>query len=507
MATTTSPRSVARLEPFTLPHFELYARRLILDSGDPWPIEDWQLDIVGDILSGFREVWVLIPEGNGKTTLMAGFALYHLDFTPSPWVPIGAASRDQAEILFGQAAGFVERTPGLDARQSANGRFKVFEGYRKIMSTVNGGRGLKVYAADKATGDGVIPTLCLVDEPHRHKDLGLYRTWKGKLKKRNAQIVAISTAGEPGTDFEKTRDKIRDQAKERTYLNKCHLRAVGNGIVMHEFKVPKPDQVRDLDLVALANPLWTEAELRDKLESPTLDFGEDWLRLTCNIPARSSKAAVSEQDWDRAETREEIPEGAPVWVGADFAWLLDTTAVIPLWMKSPEERLFGDPIILEPPRDGTMLDPQEVKNAFEQIHERNPIEVVVMDRSKAEDTALWLENELGVQVVIATQAPSEAAVQYERFMEALRGGAAGREQSRAPWIRHTGHPGFREHVMNAIARKLPGDKYRFDRPSPSRNAAKQDQRVIDALTAASMVHATAAASPQKPEASRVPVFH
>jgi hypothetical protein len=42
--------------------------------------------------------------------------------------------------------------------------------------------------------------------------------------------------------------------------------------------------------------------------------------------------------------------------------------------------------------------------------------------------------------------------------------------------------------MNAIARKVPGDKRVFDRPSTSRNASKQDQRVIDALKAAAMVH-------------------
>ena len=42
--------------------------------------------------------------------------------------------------------------------------------------------------------------------------------------------------------------------------------------------------------------------------------------------------------------------------------------------------------------------------------------------------------------------------------------------------------------MNAIARKLPGGDYRFDRPTTTRsNARMQDQRVIDALTAAAMV--------------------
>ena len=51
------------------------------------------------ILAAVTETWAILPEGNAKTTLMAGVGLYHADFTFAPWVPIGASSRDQAEIL------------------------------------------------------------------------------------------------------------------------------------------------------------------------------------------------------------------------------------------------------------------------------------------------------------------------------------------------------------------------------------------------------------------------
>lgn len=498
MATTTAPRtsrsSAGPLKPFTRDHWRKYASRLILDTEEPWPIDDdpWMLEVVDDIFAGFREVWLLVPEGNAKTTLMAGVALYGADFASSPWIPVGAASRDQAEILFGQAAGFVERTEGLDVRKHPRGRFKVFEGYRQIKSTANGGRGIKVYAADKATGDGVIPfPYALIDEPHRHKDLGLYRTWKGKLRKRGAQIVAISTAGEPGTDFEDTRDEIRNQATDREYRNPCHLRASGPSVVMHEFKVPSTDQAKDLELVMLANPLSVtkEADLREKLESPTLDYGEDWLRLTCNIPARSSRAALADVDWGNAFTKKGIPEDATIAIGADFAWSHDTTALAPLWAPSSDFRLLGAPTILTPPRDGTMLDPQEVKDAFDWYISHYNVEVVVADKTKAQDTLLWLEQERGIDVIDWPQTLPFEILEYERFMEAIRGGASPDDhQRRDSWLKHTGDPGLRRHVMNAIARKVPGDKRVFDRPSSSRNASKQDRRVIDALKAASMVH-------------------
>jgi hypothetical protein len=146
-----------------------------------------------------------------------------------------------------------------------------------------------------------------------------------------------------------------------------------------------------------------------------------------------------------------------------------------------------------------MLDPQEVKDAFDRIHDVNPVEVVVADKTKAQDTLLWMEQERGVQVVDWPQGPSMEAMEYERFMEALRGGGTSDDRSRRDsWLKHTGDAGMRRHVMNAIARKLPGDRHAFDRPMASRNSMKQDLRVIDALKAAAMVNAHAAAELNAP---------
>ena len=460
---------------FNREHFREWASMLVLDTEEHWEPEEFQLDVIADVFAGFREVWMVVPEENAKTTLMAALALYHCDYTKSPWVPIGASSRDQALILPSQGAGFVRRSPGM------NKRFRVYDGYRQITSLRNPGPGIRVYSADKGTGDGVIPTLCIVDEGHRHKDLGLYRTWKGKLRKRGAQIVMISTAGEPGGDFEETRDNIRTAATDHRRLAPAYLRAEGPNIVLHEWKVPDPDRARDLVVVLAANPLGkiTAEALRDKLESPTLDYGEDWLRLTCNIPARSGRAAISDQEWDDAATDEGIPEGESIDCGMDIAWKYDCTAIVPFWMPELHKRRFGDPAILTPPRDGSMLNSHLIEDALLNLHQRTPIRRLVMDREKGEQIAAWAEEELGIEVVDRPRSNAAASEDFERFMEALREG----------WLKHTGHPEFRRHAMNAIARVLPGDKRRFDRPVGSRHDKReQERRVIDALDAASMVH-------------------
>lgn len=454
-------------------HFRTYASFMVFDDGERRPPEPWQLAIAADIFRGFREVWEIVPEGNGKSTFLAQLALYGADFSASPWIPVGAASAKQARIIYDQAEGFVERTPELKAR------FQCFGGYLRIKSLVNGGKGIEVFAAEKKTGDGVIPfPFAIVDELHRHDDLGLYSLWKGKLRKRGAQILTISTAGEPETPFENARDEIRRRATKRE-RNGSHLRAEGPGLVLHEWMVPSDEDCSDMAAVKAANPLSTitEANLAEDFASPTMDLG-DWKRLKCNRPTRSVATAITDREWEDAEVEHGIPDGATVDVGVDVAFKWDTTAIVPLW-DGPEYRLLGAPAILVPPRDGSSLHPDVIKDAFLEMQAAYNLQTVVMDMHRAEDIAAWVEDTLGVTVIDHAQGQSRTHVQdYEAFMEGLRNGT----------VRHSGDDGLRAHVLNAIARRLPGGDYRFDRPSQVRgNARAQDQRVIDALTAAAMV--------------------
>jgi hypothetical protein len=153
-----------------------------------------------------------------------------------------------------------------------------------------------------------------------------------------------------------------------------------------------------------------------------------------------------------------------------------------LWWRDDEYRLFGAAVILEPPRDGTSLDPARVESALVDLHGRNPIHTLVMDTSRAEQLAQWASSELGITVVDRAQTNQYAVVDYAKLTEALRNA----------WLRHTGDAGLTRHVLNAVARLLPGGDSRFDRPAESRRSGEQPRRVIDALTAAAMVHSEAA---------------
>lgn len=489
---TAARRSRARppqLVPFTVPHFRRWCYRLVLDNDERMVLEDFQAAFIADVFAGYVENWLLIPEGNTKTTLTAALALYHIEHKRGGYVPVAASSRDQAEQLYRQAEGFVLRTKRLRTV------FKCLAGYRRIRCDAMRSR-IQIFAADDRTGDGVIPTLAIIEELHRHRDLKLYRTWRGKVKKRKGQIVAISLAGEPGSDFEQTRARIRESSPELTRRT-CFVRAAkAPQIVLHDWAVPEKADVEDLEVVKAANPFSgiTVASLREDRESPTMTISH-WRRFKCNLPTRSDQAAIVETEWAAAATEARIPKGQPIALGIDIGWKWDTTALVPLWFRDARFRLLGPATVLVPPRDGTSLHPDEVKKALSAIHARNPIHTVVMDITRAEDIAAWAHDELKAKVIEHSQGNAQAAIDYDRFMEALR----------QDWLKHSADPELTRHAMNAVARMLPDGHHKFERPQATRQIKDQQQqavRVIDALEAAAMVHSVFA--PKGSPASDLP---
>ncbi len=474
------------LAPFTLDHFRAWALKHELDNDEAWELEDFEESFVEDVFAGIPICWLVVPEGQGKTTFVAGLALYVIEHKQSAYIPVAASARDQAEWIYRQAEGFVNRLPAAD-----RATFKCLEGYRRIRFDDMDSR-IQVFAADDRSGDGIIPGgICVLDELHRHRDLKLYETWKGKLRKRSAQLIVISTAGEIGGEFEQERERLRQGATE-TDRDGCFIRAVtlhdGKPIsVLHEYALPEGSNIDDLDLVKQANPASyvTIESLREKRAMVRND--QHWSRFTCNLASRSSNAAITEIEWHDAFTAELIPEGEPVWgIGLDLGWKHDTTAAVPLWIRDPEYRQLGKCEILTPPRDGSNMDPRLVEEALQRLYERNPFEFVVMDMTKGEQLASWIEDEFGCQVIDRNQHIPEQARDYAKFMEALREG----------WLHHSGDPGLTRHVLNATGRVLQGGDIVFSRPSESRHGRKtvQETREIDGLVAAAMVHSSWAAT-------------
>jgi phage terminase large subunit-like protein len=336
-----------RSDPFTIGHFQRWANKLVLDSGVFVELEPFQLGFVEDVFSGRRACWLIVPEGNGKTTLLAALGLYGLRFRVEASVPIAASSKDQARIMYRQMRGFVKRSPELQKPDSDGFWFEPFDGYREIHLRTAGktkrgevaGR-IEVHASDAGTADGVIPApYAFLDELHRHKDeLALYRTWAGKLDKRDAQLIVISTAGVPGSVFEDTRDKIRAEAPDQ-FVDGSFGRFRSDRIVLHEYAIGDAKLAGDMAVVKSANPLATitEERLLAKRNDPTMTDSH-WLRFTCNVAAQTDSDPFIPLDaWDACGGGPPVPQGAMVCLGADGSRTWDTTVVA--WASAVSDRI------------------------------------------------------------------------------------------------------------------------------------------------------------------------
>jgi len=343
------------MKPFTLKHFEAWcSENLVFDNELPVKFEPFQRAFIADVFSDAQVLWLVVPEGNGKTTMMAALGLYGLRFSENASIPIAASSKDQARIMYRQMKGFVQRSDLRDPDKDGIW-FECFDGYRQIhlrrgleKKNLRGQsrpvlRGetvgvIEIHAADAGTADGVIPSpYAFLDELHRHKDLALHRTWRGKLQKRGAQLVVISTAGEPGHEFEVTRQKIRDQAVD--VEGKGSFGRYGTDeVVLHDWAV-RDDQILDLKAVKAANPLKaiTAESLRQKLADPTMTEAH-WRRFTCNLPTmdEGKEPYLDLQDWDRlGDEHADIPTGATVCLGGDGSRTWDTTVIA--WASIDED--------------------------------------------------------------------------------------------------------------------------------------------------------------------------
>ena len=468
--------------------FGRFCAALRLEDGRPMLLEPFQREMLGPYFDGAAETLILIPKKNGKSTLLAALALYHLIVVPDAECVVGAASRDQATILYDQAAGFSRRSPQLAERVT------IKRGYREIRSRADSGR-IRVLAADVDTADGVIPTLALVDELHRHRSAGLYGIFRDGLGPRDGRMVTISTAGE---HEQSPLGQLRVAALSLPNIVRdgAHVRAISadGAYVMHEWALDKEDNVDDIDLVKTANPAsWqTPDRLRARHDSPSM-LSWQWARFACGLWVSSEAWWIAGEDWNAVETDERIDEGDTITIGFDGSRTGDSTALIACRVA---DGLIEPIRIWEAPTDPTAAALWEVP-----ANEVDAVLAGTVERFNVVrgffDPPLWRSEidgwarEYGDKVIgrfETSRTPMQGAV--ERF----------RTDVATQRLTQAGSPTLTRHVLNAQTKEARGGGYWIakDRPGSGHK--------IDAAIAAVLAYeARAQVLARNENRSRVPV--
>lgn len=143
------------------------------EHGDPkaFTLQPWQAFIVGSLFgwkwtSGhrrFRNAYIEVAKGNGKTPMLAAIGLYGLmmDGQKAPEIYAAAADRDQAEIMYRDAVRMVDASPALSQRIQKSG-------IRHVHNLQYGLGFFRPFSREQSSRSGTRPHMGLIDELHEH---------------------------------------------------------------------------------------------------------------------------------------------------------------------------------------------------------------------------------------------------------------------------------------------------------------------------------------------------
>lgn len=168
--------------------------------GQPLQLLDWQHSVLWDVYGTvndygyrlYRYAYLEIPKKNGKTTMIAGLALYHLMCDPpGGQIYCCAAEKKQAGLVYKAAVGMIDQDEDLAAV------LKVKESTKEIINKETGTI-LTVLSAEAYSKHGINPTVVIFDELHAQPDRDFWdvMTFGAGAARKEPLWWVITTAGD-----------------------------------------------------------------------------------------------------------------------------------------------------------------------------------------------------------------------------------------------------------------------------------------------------------------------
>lgn len=293
---------------------------------------DWLMRLFGwkrkDGTRRYRRAYLEVAKKNGKSTLVSALLLYLLlaDAEGGPRIFINACDREQALMVYDEAAGMVEMSPALAARVTI-GRSK-----HVIRSPRNNGT-IRANSADAPTKDGANASAWIFDEIHRQPDRALYDVFRYAGDARDQPLeITITTAGEDTTGIWYELRELSNQINAGAFDDISHL-----GVV---YAADQGDDIDDPKTWAKANPslgkILSYERFKDALEDAKRTPGQfaNFLRLKLGIVTSDVAKFLDLEDWKACGGPLRDLAGRTGYGGLDLSSILDLTA----WVM-----LFPDP--------------------------------------------------------------------------------------------------------------------------------------------------------------------
>ena len=308
------------------------------EHGDPrvFTLQPWQAFIVGSIFGWmldtghrrYRNAYIEIGKGNGKTPLLAAVGLYGLtsDGQVAPQIYAAAANRDQAMVMFRDAVRMVDASPALVTRIQKSG-------IQHVHALAYGLGFFRPFSREQSARSGTRPHMGLLDELHEHPNAETANKIRAGAKGNlDALFAEITNSGVDRTSIcfqhhEHSRHVVEGTVDDDRWF--AYVCALDEG----------DDPLADPACHIKANPnlgISIQREyLADQVSAAKNIPGETntVLRLNFCVWTQQHTRAINMTEWRACEAPppDEALVGVPCYGGLDLGMSDDFTAWVRLW--------------------------------------------------------------------------------------------------------------------------------------------------------------------------------
>lgn len=330
----------------------------------------------------YRETLFYVARKNGKSTMLAGIALYCLiaDNEPGAEVYSVATKKDQAKIIFDELCNMVKQSPEL-SEACKKRKSDLYFGYSMSKAQPLG--------KNSDTLDGLNSSLVIIDELHAVRDRNLYEVMKqSQSARRQPLLIMITTAG-----------TVRECIFDDMYKYACN---VCDGVITDPVFLPviyeldEKEEYLQPKAWEKANPGLNRIKKLDdiiKKVDRARQSPKDLTGLLCkdfNIIQNVNTAWLQFDDINNEETfRLEDFRGRYAIGGADLSLTGDLTCATILLMDKQEKRYVAQMYFL--PRDNFEKRVKEEKIPYDKWLEAGLLRLCNGNRINYSDVTAWFK--------------------------------------------------------------------------------------------------------------------
>ena len=422
-------------------------------AGTPLKLELWQKRFFSEALAledtgtpYWKLVVLEVARKNGKTAMIAAYALYHLlEALGKPEVLMAASTDKQAGRLYGATVDYCRMAPQLDEQvhlREYNGRIDRVDGLGSLVRL----------ASEPGSAHGYNPSLVCIDELHAWTTPSLRKAWgaftTGGGARQASQVFSITTAGEAAERASSILGRLVSGMRAHDDVDVDGTLTISRNHAARTLVFAYEAQTKDrYDVKALkrANPAsWvTTKYLREQANNTDGLTDAEVLQYHGCVWAATETTWIEPEAWEACASDRRLQENEKVVLGFDGSERRDMTVLA-------AATLDGHVEVLEAWRrpDGAPPDwriPRaDVHRAIELAFKRYDVQELAADPpgwySEIEE---WAELYEGAVLEFETKQPKRMAPACERFQKDADHGE----------LTHTGDRLLAEHVGHCIAKE------------------------------------------------------